>query len=134
MVLNRRIRSFKGKAVNLPIPVGIGPRGPGLQKPFSFRRLVKICNGAAIQICPAALGLLRAPLVGAIRLIRTPRNFTLLQRVFVMRVFSADRVSLSDWRKSAMSDFRSRARDLGPQTPKSQSSANERILTECSLG
>jgi hypothetical protein len=102
---------------------GIGPLGPDFQNPFSFRRLARIFRGTPIQISPAAFGLLRGPLTGAIRLIRVPRNFTLLERTLVMRVFSSDSVSLSELRKRATSDFRLTARDLGPQTPINQSSA-----------
>ena len=63
------------------------------------------------------------PLIGAIRLMYVPRNFAFSRRVFVMRVFSSDRVSLRDWRNSAMSVLSSRASFLLPHTPTSQSSA-----------
>ena len=112
--------------MNFPIPSGMGPRGPGFQNFFSSeasRRFVRILRGAAIQICPAAVGFGKGPLIGAIRLIYVPRNFTFSSRVLVMRVFSAERVSLSDCRKSAMFDLSSRASDLVPHTPTSQSSA-----------
>lgn len=87
------------------------------------RRFVRIPRGAAIQICPAATGFGRGPLMGAIRLMYVPRNFTFSSRVLVMRVFSAERVSLRDCRNSAMFDLSSRASVLVPHTPISQSSA-----------
>jgi len=105
------------------IPSAIGPPGLVFQNPLSRRRLAKLERGAVSHRLPAAVGCERGPLFGAIRRIRVPKNFTFLSLVLVIRVFSSERVRCRERRKDPMLFRRLFARDLGPQTPTSQSSA-----------
>lgn len=86
--------------MNSVIPRAIGPLGPGFQKPLSRRRLARIERGAVSQRLPAAR--VGDPRVGAMRLIRVPRNFTFPLLVLVIRVFSSDRARPKDCRKEPM--------------------------------